>query len=76
MFRINGAIVSASHGTTIVRRVLSQAVGAPGRRFWRRSDLSERRAGLNPIAALWGEGSPSSGGSEQVSNGGPAQHGG
>ena len=48
----------------------------PGRRFWRRSDSSGRRAGLNLIATLWGEGSPSPDGPEQVSNGGPVQHGG
>ena len=46
----------------------------PGRHFWRRPDSSERRAGLNSIAALWDEGSSSSGGAGQASNGGTVQH--
>ena len=45
----------------------------PGRSFWRRPDSPERRAGLKVIAALWLEGSSSSGGYGQARSCGPVQ---
>jgi len=48
----------------------------PGRGFWRRPGSSGRWAGLKSIAPLWVEGSPSPGGSGQVRDRGPVQHGG